>query len=180
MHNLHAVAAAVSDFKSTCNFSHVNSGDSLEKTLLGSLEVLEASSRSLDKEYRYGRCKCWKHLAEIFGISKEEYESFKCNQVHSPTEVMFEYLGSVMPDITVGDLKDGLAKIERQDVTDILIKHETCEYGLVRDTVLSFVLLFSFGNDDKNSCLINCFFFFLTKMEEANVTRPLHPFVSGA
>ena len=142
-----------------CNFSHVNLGDPLEKTLFGSLEVLDALSRSLDKEYRYGRCKCWKHLAEVFGISKEEYESFKCNQVHSPTEVMFEYLESVMPDITVGDLKDGLAKIGRQDVTGILITHETCEYCLVSDSLLSFVLLCSFENDNINSCLINCFFF---------------------
>jgi len=101
-------------------------GDPLAETL-GSLEVLEAASKSLDKEYRYGHCKCWKHLAEFFRISKEEYESFNCNQVHSPTEVMFEYLESVMPHITVGDLKDGLAQIERQDVIGILIKHQNCE-----------------------------------------------------
>lgn len=40
---------------------------------------------------------------------------------------MFEYLQSVRPEITVGALKDGLAQIGRQDVTDMLIKHEKCE-----------------------------------------------------
>ena len=126
MHNKHtAAAAAAAECLKVIYF--VNLGDPLSKTLLGSLEVLEALSRCLDKEYKYGRCKCWKHIAEFFDIAEEEYESFKCNQVHSPTEVMFEYLQSVMPDITVGDLKDGLAQMERQDVTDILLKHQICE-----------------------------------------------------
>lgn len=95
--------------------------------MLGSLELLEESSRCLDQEYKYGRCKCWKHIAEFFGVPEEDYQNFKCNQVHSPTEVMFEYLQSVMPDITVGVLKDGLAQIDRQDVTSILLEHEKSE-----------------------------------------------------
>ncbi len=101
-----------------------NLGDPLTKTLLRSLELLEALSRCLDQEYRYGRCKCWKHIAEIFEIPEEDYQNFKCNQVHSPTEVMFEYLQSVRPDITIEVLKDGLAQIGRQDVTAMLLKHE--------------------------------------------------------
>ena len=81
----------------------------------------------MDKEYKYGQCKCWKHIAEFFGIPEEKYENFKCNKVHSPTEVMFEYLESDRPGITVGDLKNGLHQIERQDVIGILIKHENCK-----------------------------------------------------
>ena len=40
---------------------------------------------------------------------------------------MFEYLQSARPNITVGALKDGLAQIDRQDVIDIFMKHETGE-----------------------------------------------------
>lgn len=104
-----------------------NLGDPLTKTKLGFLELVEALGRCLDKEYKYGQCKCWKHIAEVFDIPEDEYENFNCNKVHSPTEVMFEYLQSVSPDITVGDLKNGLCQIERQDVIGILLTHETCE-----------------------------------------------------
>ncbi|XP_078382634.1 uncharacterized protein LOC144665279 isoform X2 [Oculina patagonica] len=110
--------------------------DPLNKTMLGSLELLEETSRCLDQEYKYGQCKCWKHVAQFFGVPEEEYENFKCSQVHSPTEVMFEYLESVRPEITVGVLKDGLAQIDRQDVTDILLKHEKCDPPALNDETL--------------------------------------------
>lgn len=100
--------------------------DLLTKSLLDSLELLEELSRCLDQEYRYGRCKCWKHIAEFFDIPENDYQNFKCNKVHSPTEILFEFLKSDSPDITVGMLKHGLAQIERKDVIDILIKHEKC------------------------------------------------------
>ena len=112
----------------TCNFAHVNLDDPLTKTLLDCLGLLEASSRCLDPEYRYGHCRCWKHVAEFFGVPEEEYQNFKCSKVQSPTEVMFEFLKSVSPDTTVGTLKDALAHINRHDVIDILVKHEKCEY----------------------------------------------------
>lgn len=100
----------------------------MAKSLLDSLELLEELSRCLDQEYKYGHCKCWKHIAEFFGIPEEDYQNFKCNKVHSPTELLFEFLKSDRPDITVGNLKHGLAQIERQDVINILLKHETeCE-----------------------------------------------------
>ena len=99
----------------------------MTKSLLDSLELLEELSRCLDQEYKYGHCKCWKHIAEFFGIPEEDYQNFKCNKVHSPTEILFEFLKSDNPHITVGILKHGLAQIERKDVIDILIKHEKCE-----------------------------------------------------
>ena len=111
----------------TCVIFPQNLDDLLTKSLLDSLELLEELSRCLDQEYRYGRCKCWKHIAEFFDIPENDYQNFKCNKVHSPTEILFEYLKSDSPHITVGMLKHGLAQIERKDVIDILIKHEKCE-----------------------------------------------------
>lgn len=101
-------------------------GDPLTKSLLDSLELLEKLSRCLDQEYKYGHCKCWKHIAEFFGIPEKDYQNFKCNKVHSPTEILFEFLKSDSPHITVGSLKHGLAQIERKDVIDILLQHEKC------------------------------------------------------
>ncbi|KAJ7339414.1 hypothetical protein OS493_005809 [Desmophyllum pertusum] len=49
---------------------------------------------------------------------------------------MFEYLQSVSPDITVGDLKNGLCQIERQDVIGILLTHETCDQSPLNDETL--------------------------------------------
>lgn len=92
--------------------------------MLDHLEILEGLSRSLDKEYKYGACKCWKHAAQCFGIEEQEYQSFKCKDIHSPTEVMFEYLQADSPETMIGHLKAGLRSIGRQDVIDVLIKYE--------------------------------------------------------
>ena len=102
----------------------------MNKTILGCLDLLQGISRHLDKEYKYGNCQCWKHAAEQFGIEVQEYQNFKCSQVHSPTEVMFEYLETSKPDITIGDLKDKLHNIGRQDVIDVILK---CDQGKGKD-----------------------------------------------
>ena len=115
-------------FKNDFPFFLLYLGDFLTKTMLSCLDLLEALCRCLDKEYKYGQCKCWKHLAEFFGISEDEYQKFEYQQILSPTELMFEYLQSTDPDLTIGGLKDGLRQIERLDVISILIKHEKCEY----------------------------------------------------
>ena len=106
------------------------SGDPLRKTIFGRRDLLQRISRSLDKEYKYGSCKCWKDAAEYFHVEEEEYQNFKCSQVHSPTEVMFEYLGTRKPEITIGDLKDGLRKIGRQDVIEVILN---CGQGKGKD-----------------------------------------------
>ena len=41
---------------------------------------------------------------------------------------MFEYLQTADPDVTIGCLKDGLRKIERHDVIDLLVQHEKCGF----------------------------------------------------
>ena len=102
-------------------------GDPLAKTTLDCLELLEGLCRCLDKEYKYGASKCWKHIAEHFGIEEEEYQNFKCSQIHSPTEVMFEYLQASRPGITIGDIKNGLCLIAREDVINVLVKYEESE-----------------------------------------------------
>ena len=102
-------------------------GDLLAKTIPDCLELLEGLCRCLDKEYRYGACKCWKHIAENFGIKEKEYQNFKCSQIHSPTEVMFEYLQTSNPDLAIGEMKCALHSIGRQDVVGVLVKHDESE-----------------------------------------------------
>ena len=94
---------------------------------MGCLDLLEELSRCLDKEYKYGSSKCWKHLAESFNIGEQEYQKFNCSQVHSPTEVMFEYLQTRRPEITIADIKDRLYSIVREDVVHVLVKYEKSE-----------------------------------------------------
>ncbi|XP_027043735.1 uncharacterized protein LOC113671684 isoform X1 [Pocillopora damicornis] len=110
--------------------------DLLKETLLSCLELLEALCRSLDKEYKYGLCKYWKHLAEYFHISEQEYQRFEFQPVFSPTELLFEYLQTADPDVTIGCLKVGLRKIERLDVIDLLVQHEKCDPLALNDETL--------------------------------------------
>lgn len=113
-------------------------GDLLAKTILGCLELLEGLCRCLDKEYTYGTSKCWKHIAEAFGIKEQDYQNFKCSQFHSPTEVMFEYLKTCSPEVTVGHVKDGLSSIERQDVIAVFVKYEQRKYNELQICLLIF------------------------------------------
>ena len=106
-----------------------------------SLELLEELGRCLDKEYKYGKSKCWKHLAEEFEIKAEVYEQFSCCQIHSPTEVLFEYLATCQWYLKVGTLKDALGSIDRNDVVQgVLVKHEECEYIHLSSFVVSLTL----------------------------------------
>jgi len=120
-----------------CVFKYL--GDPLAKTVLGHLELLEGLSRSLDKEYKNGVCKCWKHIAEHFDIERDDYQNFRCNQVHSPTEAMFDYLESSRPETTIGKVKEGLQSIGIQDVVDVLIEYQNCEYPINNNNLLQFV-----------------------------------------
>ena len=94
----------------------------------GSLELSEALGRYLDKEYRYGNIKCWKHLAENFGVEPDTYERFGNSLMHSPTERLFEYLRTFRPKLTVEEIMDALASIDRQDVVQkVFFKLQPCE-----------------------------------------------------
>ena len=103
-------------------------GDLLAEAIQCCLELQEELCRCLDKEYKYGTCKCWKHIAEACGIKEQEYQNFKCSQVQSPTEVMFEYLKSRRPEVTIRDVKSGLHLVEREDVIAVFVKYEQSKY----------------------------------------------------
>jgi len=91
--------------------------------VLNNLELLEGLGKYLDKQYKYGELKCWKHLSEHFGVEAETYEDFTRNQERSPTEDLFEFQKTRKPkEFTVGWLKDKLSSIERPDVGRILLE----------------------------------------------------------
>ncbi|XP_044174897.1 uncharacterized protein LOC114953099 isoform X2 [Acropora millepora] len=96
--------------------------DPLAKTILDRLGLLEGLSRCLDKEYKYGRYQCWKHIAEYFGIDEEMYQSFRDSEIVSPTEEMFEHLQTTDTEMTIGTLKEKLRSVERLDVIDVLVE----------------------------------------------------------
>ena len=99
----------------------------MAKTILDCPDLLELLSRCLDKEYKYTSCKNWKNVAEHFDIEEQEYQNFNCSHVHSSTEVMFEYLQAKRPEITIGDVKDALHSIAREDVVRVLLNYEQSE-----------------------------------------------------
>ncbi|XP_067043167.1 uncharacterized protein [Acropora muricata] len=110
--------------------------DPLAKTILDRLDLLEELSRCLDKEYKYGRNQCWKHVAEYFGIDEEKYQSFGCSKIHSPTEEMFDYLDATDTKLTIGKLKEKLLSVERQDVIDVLVEYEKTDCSVKDGTLV--------------------------------------------
>ena len=94
--------------------------------MLNNLQLLEGLGKLLDKQYKwYGEKKCWKHVAEYFGIEAEIYEDFTRYQERSPTEDLFEFLKTDKPkDFTIGKLTDNLRSIDRQDVQEVLLTHQ--------------------------------------------------------
>ncbi|KAL9989497.1 hypothetical protein ACROYT_G004056 [Oculina patagonica] len=111
-------------------------GDPLTKSVLNNLELLEGLGKCLDKEYKCGgEIKCWKHLAEYFGVEAKIYEDFTCSQESSPTEDLFELLKTQKPEeFTIGKLKDELSFIDRQDVQDVLSTHQDLDKQLADET----------------------------------------------
>ena len=98
-------------------------GDPLAESVLNNLELLEGLGKCLDKQYRYGETKCWKHLSEHFGVEAKTYEDFIRNQERSPTEDLFEFQKTRKPkEFTVGWLKAKLSSIERSEVQSILLE----------------------------------------------------------
>lgn len=101
-------------------------GDPLAKSVLNNLALLEGLARCLDREYRGGIVKCWRHLAEHFEIEVNIYEGFTSCQEKSPTEDLFEFLKVQMSaKFTIRKLKEKLSSINRQDVIqDVLLKYQ--------------------------------------------------------
>lgn len=97
--------------------------DPLATSVLNNRELLEGLGNCLDKQYKCGEIKCWKHLSEYFGVEAKTYEDFTRSQEHSPTEDLFEYQKTQKPkEFTVGKLKDKLKSIERPDVQGVLLE----------------------------------------------------------
>lgn len=94
--------------------------------MLNNLDLLEGLGKFLDREYKWGgEGKCWKHLAQYFRVEEKIYEDFTCWQERSPTEDLFEHLKTRKPEeFTIRKLKDNLSSIDRQDVQDVLFKHQ--------------------------------------------------------
>lgn len=100
-------------------------GDPIGESLLNNLELLEGLASYLDGEDPYGNPKCWKHLAQHFGVEASRYETFTCSP-RSPTEKLFAFVISRDADtFTIDMLKSGLGDIDRGDIiTDILVEHQ--------------------------------------------------------
>ena len=101
-------------------------GDRLYESVRNNLTLLEGLARCLDKEHRYGRKKCWKHLAEHFRVEESIYKYFTCCPQKSHTENLFYFLKTRKPtEFTIEKLKEGLKSIDRNDVIqDVLKKHQ--------------------------------------------------------
>ena len=99
--------------------------DPLGKSLLDNLELLEDLASCLDRGDPYGNPKCWKHLAQHFGVEANCYETFTYSP-RGPTEKLFAFVISRDADtFTIDMLKSGLRGIERGDIiTNILVKHQ--------------------------------------------------------
>ena len=99
--------------------------DPLGASLLNNLELLEGLASYLDRGDPYGNPKCWKHLAQHFGVEANCYETFTYSP-RGPTEKLFAYVISRDADtFTIDMLKSGLRGIDRGDIiTNILLNHQ--------------------------------------------------------
>ncbi|XP_068737776.1 uncharacterized protein [Montipora capricornis] len=100
--------------------------DRLYKSVRNNLTLLERIARCLDKEQRHGTMKCWKHLAEQFGVEESIYKTFTSCPENSPTENLFDFLKTRKPtEFTIKKFKEGMNSIDRNDVIeDVFKKHQ--------------------------------------------------------
>ena len=69
----------------------------------------------------------WSSLALKLGVPKETFTQFERRSTQSPTNQLFEYVGSTCPHMTVKTLEEALTKMERKDLLAIL--HEKSPQG---------------------------------------------------
>ena len=69
----------------------------------------------------------WSSLAVKLGVPRKTFELFDRRSTQSPTNHLFEYLGSTCPRMTVKTLEEALTKMERKDLLAIL--HEKSPQG---------------------------------------------------
>jgi len=82
-------------------------------------QVISNMAFLLDKEQKPGK-RNWKHLADMFGVPRNESESFGESIDENPTERLFEYLCVKRPRLTAGNVKEHLKILKMQDVLDVL------------------------------------------------------------
>ena len=69
----------------------------------------------------------WSSLAVKLGVPRKTFKLFERRSTQSPTNHLFEYLGSTCPRMTVKTLEEALTKMERKDLLAIL--HEKSPQG---------------------------------------------------
>ena len=96
--------------------------DLVSKVVVGGSDLLAEIGEHLNHEMTSE--KNWRDLAYSFGISPEVSKTFDTSTetTKSPTRMMFEWLQQSKPNLTVGDLVNGLENIDRYDVVDVVRK----------------------------------------------------------
>ena len=69
----------------------------------------------------------WRSLAVKLGVPSKTFKLFERRSTQSPTNQLFEYVGSTCPHMTVKTLEEALTKMERKDLLAIL--HEKSPQG---------------------------------------------------
>ena len=69
----------------------------------------------------------WSSLALKLGVPRNTFKPFERRSTQSPTNQLFEYLGSTCPHMTVKTVEEALTKMERKDLLAIL--HEKSPQG---------------------------------------------------
>ena len=69
----------------------------------------------------------WRSLAVKLGVPSKTFKLFERRSTQSPTNQLFEYLGSTCPHMTVKTLEEAMKKMERNDLLAIL--HEKIPQG---------------------------------------------------
>ena len=87
----------------------------------------------LNKDIR--AIKNWRNLAYRLKIPPETYKAFDSSKAEakSPTKMMFAWLARWKPNLSVGDLLEGIKKIDRYDVVELVTKEAEigeCTYSL--------------------------------------------------
>jgi len=88
-------------------------------------ELLADIGECLNKDKR--AFKNWRNLANGLKIPHEVYDAFDTSKEaeKSPTKMLFEWLATCKPHLSVGDLLTGLEQIDRYDVVELVTKETT-------------------------------------------------------
>ena len=97
----------------------------VRKVVVDGSELLADIGERLNKDIR--AVKNWRNLAYRLKIPHEVYDAFDTSKgaAKSPTKMLFEWLALWKPDLNVADLLQGLKKIDRNDVVDLVTEEVT-------------------------------------------------------